>query len=693
MLAQRNSNGWSKRNRLVRDIPVDCLVSNQENISIVWFNSMLAETDLSDLSFTHLRTLNDYILFYTQKSLYLEYLMSKHKQNDYIIVIVHDIEILDQTQNCEQVRAILLIMTDDDKNKNIITERDYKKVVGIIADQNSIFVKLQQIIVDVEHQVAQNVGDVFSTFNRQERTLRDVRHELAVFMWRQVFKIMVKTMPHTLEARQELIDQCRLYYNGNQSQLAQIDEFERNYNAINAVRWYTKSCFLFRSLNKALRTEDVGSLYIFRYFINDLCTILEAAHDDKRNIIQVYRGGQMSKDEIENYSVGTIVAANGFLSTSRDLQVAQLFIGLDMITGKSPSQSRDDQQQFVLFIINTDWDRSPDINVADISNQSDFPDENEVLFDMGTTFEITAINYDWEQYLWHIEMQPSMEIAQLNREYEHYIHQRLAETNSTLLFGILLTDMGEYEQSANYFQHLLAKMPDNHEDRPNVYYSAARIYRFTNQYEKALKFLRHAELLQRARLPESNFDLARTLAGIASVYYELQDYQQELFYYQQSMNIYQKILPENHIEIARTFNRLGFAYANQKQYTLALTYLSKSLFVYNNTVPEVHPDKAFLLYNTGLVHHRLGHIAESFDFYEKALKMRETTLPPYHPYIGQSCYQLSVLCEEQSQYDLALEYAYRALTIYEKKPSNNHKMICDVQNIIKRLHNESNVQI
>ncbi|CAF1167264.1 unnamed protein product [Rotaria sordida] len=159
------------------------------------------------------------------------------------------------------------------------------------------------------------------------------------------------------------------------------------------------------------------------------------------------------------------------------------------------------------------------------------------------------------------------------------------------------------------------------------------------------------------------------------------------------MDIYKKILPENHIEIARTFNRLGFAYANQKQYTLALTYLSKSLFVYNNTVPEVHPDKAFLLYNTGLVHHRLGHIAESFDFYEKALKMRETTLPPYHPYIGQSCYQLSVLCEEQSQYDLALEYAYRALTIYEKKPSNNHKMICDVQNIIKRLHNESNVQI
>ncbi len=102
--------------------------------------------------------------------------------------------------------------------------------------------------------------------------------------------------------------------------------------------------------------------------------------------------------------------------------------------------------------------------------QSVFPDEHEVLFDIGTTFEISEIKYDGEHYLWHIQMQPSMEVAQHNREYEHYIRQRLSETNSTLLFGILLTDMGEFEQSANYFQRLLARMSDDHEDRLNAYY-------------------------------------------------------------------------------------------------------------------------------------------------------------------------------------------------------------------------------
>jgi hypothetical protein len=143
---------------------------------------------MSDLLLTHLRSLNDYVLFYTQKRLYFEYLMLKLKRDDHVIVILSDVEILDETHKCEQVQAILLMITDNEKNKNVIIKDDYKKIVGVFNDQNSMLVKLQQIIVNVEHEVAHNVGDVFSTFNRKERTLQDVRHEFALFMWRQVFK-------------------------------------------------------------------------------------------------------------------------------------------------------------------------------------------------------------------------------------------------------------------------------------------------------------------------------------------------------------------------------------------------------------------------------------------------------------------------------------------------------------------------
>jgi hypothetical protein len=56
----------------------------------------------------------------------------------------------------------------------------------------------------------------------------------------------------------------------------------------------------------------------------------------KNMITRVYRGGHMSRDDIENYNIGTLIAANSFLSTSRDISVAQRYIGLDSITGKTP---------------------------------------------------------------------------------------------------------------------------------------------------------------------------------------------------------------------------------------------------------------------------------------------------------------------------------------------------------------------
>jgi flagellin-specific chaperone FliS len=68
--------------------------------------------------------------------------------------------------------------------------------------------------------------------------------------------------------------------------------------------------------------------------------------------------------------------------------------------------------------------------------------------------------------------------------------------------------------------------------------------------------------------------------------------------------------------------------------------------------------------------------------------MRDIILPPHHLYIAQSCYRLSILYEELHQYDVALEYAQRALTIYGEKPQQNQKSIRKVQDIIDRLKND-----
>jgi len=500
-----------------------------------------------------------------------------------------------------------------------------------------------------------------------------------------VIIVLIKAMPHTLEARHQMLEEYRSYYSENPHQLSMIDKFEQEYNSNNAIQWYTKSCFLFRLLNKALRTENIEVLYTFRYFIVDLCQSLEGTHDNKYPL-RVYHGGQMSKTEIENYQIGTLVAANGFLSTTRDLQVAHHFAGLDSITGRSPSQSQEDYIQFVLLQIDIDNDVSSDIIWTDISAISLFPDEKEVLFDLGSTFEIVNIQYDCEHHYWYVQMRPSMEIIPRKKAYECYIRQQMKETNVTVLFGILLTDMGEYEQARKYFERQLKDTStDDDDNRSNVYYSLGRIYRFLDQQEKALKYFHHAEEIQRIGLPQTNFDLARTLAGIGSVYYELNQFENELLYYQYSMNIFQSILPENHIEIARTYCRLGFAYSNQRQYAIALEYLSKSLDIYNKLVSDDHPGMAQVLHNMSIIFYSLGNIEQSLEYCQKALKMREITLPNDHLHVGQSYHQMSVYYKEKHQTDLALQFAQRACSIYKEKLSPKHKIIQKINDLIETL--------
>ena len=182
---------------------------------------------------------------------------------------------------------------------------------------------------------------------------------------------MVKAMPQCSDAQQQMLEECRSYYRNNPSQLAKIDDFERTYRPEEAIKWYTQDSFLYRIINRALRTEDVEALYTFRYFITDLSDSLAAARSELL-IPRVYRGVSVSRDEVEKYQVGYLVATNGFFSCSANLQVARLFGGLDPQTGTSSSRDRHDELQFAVFEIGIDSRHASTVTLADISDDSLF---------------------------------------------------------------------------------------------------------------------------------------------------------------------------------------------------------------------------------------------------------------------------------------------------------------------------------
>jgi len=138
--------------------------------------------------------------------------------------------------------------------------------------------------------------------------------------------------------------------------------------------------FLFRFINKALRTEDVDVLYQFRFYIMDLSEQLELKFlklkETQKDILRLYRGLKLSLDEVANFqkSIGNLISTNGYLSTSSEYSVA---FGFATKAAKREGVAR------ALFEYQVDLSAVQKIVIADIREYSAFPEEAEVLVDIG----------------------------------------------------------------------------------------------------------------------------------------------------------------------------------------------------------------------------------------------------------------------------------------------------------------------
>jgi tetratricopeptide (TPR) repeat protein len=505
---------------------------------------------------------------------------------------------------------------------------------------------------------------------------------------------MVTSMPcDSLEAKQQMLTECRAYYRNDRVTLSQIDQFERIYQPSDAIRWYTKSGFLFYLVNKALRSGDILALYTFRYFIKDLCNRLEEASAEHSNTsFRLYRGAKLHREEVESLQIGSFVATNGFFSCSCTRSVAEMFISIDPLSGKSPSRDRDEKEQFALFEINVDIIKSPDVVVVNASAQSVFPDEKEMIFTLGSTFIINHIVYDGQKNLWFIEMSSFSDWAKIDQEYDRYIRVRLQLTNPTILFGHALANIrSEYLQSLDYFHRLLRTLSIDHADRPNVHYNLGRIYRILEKYQKGLAYFRCAQLLLRRLLPQRIFDYCRVLSAIGSIYSKLGDSKRAINLLEQALTLQRNSLPDNHTEIPFHLNRLGHGYFNAKQYERALSILYSADSFFQTRMPVDHQGHAQTLHILGLVYRALDDEEKAYSYFKEALRKRDSLLAKDHPDVASTCYQLSLMCEDRGEYELALEYAKRSLRIQSMKLPYYHSELKQSSELVERLQQRQKV--
>ncbi|CAF1609688.1 unnamed protein product, partial [Adineta ricciae] len=249
--------------------------TNYEQVTLVWLDSHVKNNGpfADDIHLTEelLRKLNDYVMLFDNELECLTYIDSV--KNETVLLIVSGTcatsNLLDALQKLSYVDSIFIFCQN--KNNYERLKENYKKVVGIFTEQRDLGESIRNAIEVIDRQ-----STIFALYNAdKQKSMRDLSRESGSFIFLQLIKQVIKRMSMNNgsadNSKQEMIDKCRLYYRGNEKELENIKEFEKHYKPNQAIKWYTRDSFVYKLINKALRTEDIDSLYTYRFYIVDIC--------------------------------------------------------------------------------------------------------------------------------------------------------------------------------------------------------------------------------------------------------------------------------------------------------------------------------------------------------------------------------------------------------------------------------------
>ncbi|CAF3508358.1 unnamed protein product [Rotaria sp. Silwood1] len=278
--------------------------------------------------------------------------------------------------------------------------------------------------------------------------------------------------------KNELIDLSEKEYTDNTNELAIVHEFQESYSPDRSLWWYTRESFLYRKLNKALRTLDIDVLFAFRFFIRDIHEQLERYRCSSP--IRIYRGQLMATNELEmlKASIGQLISMNSFLSTTTNRRAALSFLY---------SSTLSDNLERVLFQIEANPHLDGVKPFAGISSLSYFPDEDEVLLMLGSILRLVSIDVG--------ERGVSIIRSTLCSNSDHdvqavfdYVKKQYGDAETTTLsFGIVLGLMGKYNEAEKYIRRLIKELPSDHEDIAACYHDLGEILDKKGDYDSSLQ--------------------------------------------------------------------------------------------------------------------------------------------------------------------------------------------------------------
>jgi tetratricopeptide (TPR) repeat protein len=472
--------------------------------------------------------------------------------------------------------------------------------------------------------------DIFNPKQTSELSSTEINGR---FLFTQLLLDILLRMERKLNDKDKFIARCSELFKNDPPELKKLERFHRDYKAEEALQWYTDDSFLYRFVNKALRTQNMDLLFLYRFFIQDLQSQL--AKLQIKSCVCVYRGQLISKEEWERLfrATGQYISMNSFLSTSLNKSVAQHFV-----LGNTPDTAESDVVPVLFQIAADPYLRGGVKPFAKVTSSSALSEEEEIVFMAGSIFRVTEVII--EESISTIKMELCSnednnlkELFELLRsEYGGEIARKENEA-SLNSFGIVLYNMDKFDTADRFFRRIYNEVSPDDPNRARYCHNIGNVALQLGQYEESARWYDRAIALYETNGCVNHPSGATVYLVRGNLYTMMNKRRRALASYNKALTIYNTNFGEDHPKIAICYHNMAGLFERQKHYRMSVEYRRRALRIAENTLPNIHPDLVFyhLALAKLLFELRQRELQQALEHAQKALKIANRALPPDHP--------------------------------------------------------------
>ncbi|CAF1461271.1 unnamed protein product [Adineta steineri] len=726
-------NKQSKAVEAAPEIPLKRSISERdirnEHYKIIWLDQNVNDNKSDSMRTKMLlkNINNDQCSFFDDKDKFITAIQSASNQQLKTLLIVsgqYAKDILSQSVSSslqrinEKLPSVIIFCQDYNKYKSLADSNRWFNVTDVCTDHETLKQSILRVLPSLQFNLfpAQKLMStrMLSSF---QNTIDDNSYfSYPLFVDLLSEKRSKKKIKDYETEKQIMLNKCRDFYRGNEPELQRIEKFRQTYTPSKAIEWYTEDSFVYRLINRAFRTEDMSLWYLFRFYCIDLSNELKNLQE-QQNIAEnflVYRGQtHLPTDELIKIrnNIGQLISTNGFLSTSELAEVALMFV---------TDAQNTEEFKVVLFEIEVHPSSRNNCVFAKVHQYSEH-DECEVLFDIGSTFEIISVTIDEnassfnkENPLTRIRMKTTNEkINELNKYFDP---SEFRNTNIEIYFGRLLISLNQYEKAESYFLMLSHILSKTHDDIASIHDHLGYLHLQTTNWSAAYDYLNSAQNIKQKSLPTIHPFFEVTFNGLANYYKAMHNYTKALLYYKKALKCHR--IHRFSISMAK-LNQASI-HILMENYDTALNLCQQAFQILNET--QLSYELGILQYKgiMGDYYFARRVYPEAIQYYTEAFNLSEnllligdlrrlySVLALIECYRAQgNIYEAKLVCEEQMKiYATNLTRDYSSIAYFKMKQAELYadgeehnglqlQLYEEALNILQRnthLHHEKTVQ-